>query len=268
MLRGAACAGGTVAYFNPGGTRKVYCYNYLSKRWTELSGYLLMNKFALVIISGLLTSVGGTDSNKLFTFNGVKWVEKYPPMSTKRIWPAAVCSGHSLVVAGGQDEQYESLPTVEVMVTNTLQWFTAASLPRGIHRAIMTTCGDDLYLLGDESTHVYSCSLQSLLQSYQTSGKASASQKTGVWNRITDLSVSHSTAITLCGQLISVGGREDKKEIDSVYCYNPATSEWKIIGTIPASQYWPLVTTLPGDKLIVVNDEKAVTIAIANAIAS
>ena len=281
MVRGAACAIGNMAYFNTiAATNKVYCYNCLSKQWTELSSDLLTYNSALVVISDLLTTVGGYNSNKLFTFDGKEWVEKYPPMPTKRHSPAAVCSGHSLVVVGGHNEQYQSIPTVEVMDTSTLQWFTAASLPKGMYRASMTMCGDDLYLLGDESTHVYSCSLQSLLQSCQVPGKASAShqtsiwnritrrvstsQETNVWNRITDLPVFNSTAITLCGQLVSVGGSEDKKEVDSVYCYNPATSKWKIIGTIPLSMSRPLVTTLPGDKMIVVYG--AGDIAIASAI--
>lgn len=132
----------------------------------------------------------------------------------------------------------------------------------------MTKCDDDLYLLGDKSTHVYSCSLQSLLQSCQAPGKAYASQQTGVWNRITDLPVCQSTAVTLCGQLVSVSGEKDKKNVDSVYCYNPATSEWKNIGTIPSGQSCPLVTALPGDKMIVVYGKKDITIAIASAIES
>ena len=268
MQRGAACAGETVAYFNTVGVNNVYCYNCLSKQWTELPKPSVYSRIALVIISDLLTSIGGTNSNKLFTFNGEKWVEKYPPMPTKRRYPAAVCSGHSLVVAGGRDEQHQSLPTVEVMDTSTLQWFTAASLPRGIHEASLTTCGDDLYLLRDASAHVYSCSLQSLLRSCQAPGKASASQQTSIWNRIADLPVSKSTAITLCGQLVSVGGEKNKEAVDSVYCYNPATSEWKIIGTIPSYQSRPLVTTLPGDKMIVVYGMMDITIAVASAIAS
>jgi hypothetical protein len=273
MLRGAACAGGTVAYFNTAGTSNIYCYDYLSKQWTELPAHPgdFMGKFALVVVSDLLTSIGGTNSNKLFTFNGKKWVEKYPPMSTKRSWPAAVCSGHSLVVAGGENERDQSIPTVEVMDTSTLQWSIAASLPRGVYYASMTTCGDDLYLLGDESTHVYSCSLQSLLQSRQAPGKVSVSQQSNVWSRITDLPVLRSTAVTLSGQLISVGGRTDdrhSKAVDSVYCYNPATSTWKIIETIPLSKSLPLVTTLPGDKMIMVYGNQHITIAVASAVVS
>ena len=195
-------------------------------------------------------------------------MEKYPPMTTKRDNPAAVCSGHSLVVAGGCDKQHQHLTTVEVMDTSTLQWFTAASLLSGISWASMTTCGDDLYLLGDGSTHVYSCSLQALLQSCQAPGKASASPQTSIWNRITDLPVSRSTAVTLCRQLVCVGGIKDEIAVDSVYCYNPVTSSWKLIGSIPSSKSCLLVTTLPGDKLILVYGWCDITIAVASAIVS
>lgn len=82
------------------------------------------------------------------------------------------------------------------------------------------------------------------------------------------LCVSPQLLYTLCGQLVSVSGEKDKKNVDSVYCYNPATSEWKNIGTIPSGQSCPLVTALPGDKMIVVYGKKDITIAIASAIES
>ena len=279
MLRGAACSIGTMAYFTTGGTHCIYCYDYTSKKWTKLPVRFVVAHFTFVVVNDLLTSVGGRNSSKLFTLSEGKWVEKFPPMTTKRENPAAVCTGHSLVVAGGQDEHNQNLPTVEVMDTNTLQWFTAASLPLGVYRASMTACGDDLYLLGDETTRVYSCSLQALLQSCEAPGKASTSQLTSlwnkfpgkdscVWNRITDLPVSCSTAVTLCGQLVSVGGKNDGKEVDSVYCYDPATSAWKTIRKIPVCKSHPLVTTLPGDKLIIIHGHGNITIDVADAVVS
>ena len=167
MLRGAVCAIRTTAFFNPSAIKHIYCYDYCSKQWSKLPDCPTVF-FALVIINDLLTTVGGIKSNKLFSFSEGKWfskdkwVEKFPPMPTKREYPAAVCTGHSLVVAGGLDEG-EDLPTVEVMDISTQQWFTAASLPRGIYRASMTGCGDNLYILGDDTTHVYSCFLLSLI---------------------------------------------------------------------------------------------------------
>ena len=254
MIRGAACVIKTMATFNPIGSPFIYCFDYCSKKWSILPQFhMLASYFALVVINDLLTTVGGTNSNKLFSFSKGKWVEKFPPMPTKRQFSAAVCTGHSLVVAGGQDEDERALPTVEVMDIKTLQWFTAARLPRGIHWASMTACGNDLYLLGDDTTNVYSCSLQALLQTCQAPGKASTSQQASVWNRIADLPVKRSTAATLCGQLVSVGGNDEKGvQVNSVYCYDPATTTWKITGQIPACRSYPLITTLAEDKLIIV----------------
>ena len=144
-------------------------------------------------------------------------------MSTNRQDPAAVCTGHYLVVAGGHDG-YEALASVELLDTNLQRWSTAAaSLPRGIYEASMTVCGDMLYLLGDGTTEVHCCSLQTLLQleAYQVQapedvpathrdtlwtkvknlmqpGSAPHSQ---LWIRLEDLPVRWSTAITVFDQL-------------------------------------------------------------------
>ena len=74
-----------------------------------------------------------------------------------------------------------------------------------------------------------------------------------------------STAATLCGQLVSVGGKDDKEiAVNTVYCYDPG-STWKIIGQIPICKSLPLVTTLPEDKLIIVHGGREdVTIDIAS----
>ena len=89
--------------------------------------------------------------------------------------------------------------------------------------------------------------------------KASSSQQTNVWNRIKDLPVSHSAAVTLCDQLVSVSDiatcRHDNGRVDSVYCYDvPVTSTWRTIVLILSCQAIALVTALylHEDKLIIV----------------
>ena len=156
MIRGAACAVGNVAYFNPGSTSSVYFYDYETKRQGELP-QCPTSQFALIVINGQLMTVGGTNSNKLFGFSKAQWKETFPPMSINREYPAAVCIGHYVVVAGGHNG-HEVLASVEVMDTNTRQWCTAASLPRGVYRASMTAHGDMLYLLGDKTSEVHYCS--------------------------------------------------------------------------------------------------------------
>ena len=94
-------------------------------------------------------------------------------MSIKRWVTASVCSGRSLVVAGGLGEGGKNLSTVEVMDTENLQWSTASSLPHPLSEASATLCGDQLYLLGgfdqspERSKSVFTSSLAGLLQSCQ-----------------------------------------------------------------------------------------------------
>jgi len=113
---------------------------------------------SLAVVNGLLTAIGGEGqqwlsgfTNQLFSLIGEKkWVEHFPPMPTMRRSTAAVCSGKSLVVAGGEKEvpldSVTKLKTVEVMDTETLQWSTASSLPFPLAYASATICQNHSYL--------------------------------------------------------------------------------------------------------------------------
>ena len=69
-------------------------------------------------------------------------------MPTKRKWTTSLCTGTTLIVAGGVGESGRTLLTVEVMDTETHQWSTASDLPQPMYYASATVCGDQLYMLG------------------------------------------------------------------------------------------------------------------------
>ena len=76
--------------------------------------------FSLAVVNSLLTAIGGMTpnyevTNSLLSLTDNKWTKQFPPMPTKHWLTAAVCSGMSLVVAGGLGEGYKYLSTVEVM---------------------------------------------------------------------------------------------------------------------------------------------------------
>ena len=95
------------------------------------------DRFTLTVINGLVTAVGGRQSNKytntllsLMEEGGEKkWVEYFERMPTKRSYTAVVCGKKALVVAGGEGKKDAVRTTVEVMNTDTQQWSTASSLP-------------------------------------------------------------------------------------------------------------------------------------------
>ena len=260
MWRGAATSVDMLAFFNPGLTGIVYIYDSTTNDWSELP-HCLNCGFTLVSIDNLVTAVGGntdlyTPGNALLSFSQGRWEEKYPPMPTKRSFPAAVCTARVLVVAGGCGEDYQALTAVEVMDTSTLQWSATASLSVGISSASMTACGDSIYLLGDGSNHVYSCSLKELYRYIDECTKTAAKmslQQLCVWKRNADLPVSRSTAVTLCGQVVSVGGYDESGEVDTVYCYDPVADCWVKVGQLLSAKGLPLATILPGGKLTVVH---------------
>ena len=127
MYGEAAAVNGSVAYFLPGDLEEhtVLKYDCAKKNWSELPRCPNCD-FSLAVVNNLLTIIGGNtpdneSTSSLLSLTDEKWTEQFPPMPTKRWCTAVVCSGRSLVVAGGLGEGYENLSTVEVMDMEILQ---------------------------------------------------------------------------------------------------------------------------------------------------
>ena len=228
------------AYFRVYDSRdKVYAYHVSSSSWS-LTPDVPYIGFALAAIDGLLTTVGGYDlknTNKLLSLTGEgrarRWIEKFPPMPTERYSVSALCTRTTLIAAGGRGHG-GVLKKVEVLNTETRQWHTAANLPQPLIIASITLCGDLVYLLGGynkervATNSVYSCSLTSLSSTGSNSlGRrlVGRSSKASPWNRVADLPVKCSTAVSLHGRLLAIGGKDSKgKPTTAVHMYQPNTS--------------------------------------------
>ena len=254
----------------------IYTYHIPSSNWSTIPDCPGSGRFAIAYIDGVLTIVGGFDydykhTNKLFSLTGEgsgrKWIEKFPPMPTKRCCVAALCTGTALIVAGGYDDNGKTLKTVQVLNTDTQQWHTAPDLPEPLARSSLILCGDLVYLLGGvnkllygETKSVYSCILNSLLLS---AGSASLggrlvstlarSNRGSIWNRVADLPITLSTGVTLHDQLLAIGGRDsDNKPTTAVHVYQPTTNSWKVISRMTTPRYCCLAAVLPDNQLMVV----------------
>ena len=175
MVKPSSAVDGNMAYFNTSQSNGVHSYDSEEQMWSPIPQTPQRN-CSLAVVSGLLTAIGGSGmlgtnaTNQLLSLTGAgKWVEHFPPMPTKCYGTAAVCSGKSLVVAGGCGGDHNALHTVEVMETETLQWSTASSLPFVLRYASATICQDCIYLLGyymsNEPRSVLACSMTDLQQS-------------------------------------------------------------------------------------------------------
>ena len=259
---------GSVAYFRPINSKSVFAYNSTNNKWSKLPKCPNFG-FSLAMVNNLLTAIGGETSNRevtnsLLSLTDNKWTKQFPPMPTKRYVTVVVCSGRSLIVAGGAGKGYKKLSTVEVMDTATLQWSTASSLPQPFYTASVTLCGDQVYMLGGfdqndkQSKSVFTCSLAALLQSYQSQSLGAQlmtefSSGPKVWHQLADTPVTLSTCASLHGRLLAVGGTDsDGKKTTVIHMYNTTTNFWEVIShmTTPRSQC--LVAVLPHNQLMVV----------------
>ena len=281
MIRGSATLNGTIAYFNSSTSKTIYGYDTVSGFWFSLPG-CPQQCFALVVLQDTLTAVGGfrslTATNKLQSLvekspNGkgsATWTDsKYPAMPTTRGRVAAVSTEDFLVVAGGQMAVVSQiggvLRRVEIMDINTLQWFSASSLPYELTEPSMTLCGNKLYVMGgwandDRTKSVMTCDFSALLESRSRRPASPASPssrlETSVWNEVADIPCYASTALTVNGDiLLGLGGcDEEESPSDAIYWYNPKTNSWSCVGRLQKKRFRALATLLPGDnkKLMVI----------------
>ena len=269
MCRGSAAADSNMAYFNGYGSTTVHSYDSDTREWGRLPDAPHSNS-TLVVVHQVLTMVGGeisgaaTDSLLSLMGEGrdIKWLPNLPAMPTKRFWTAVVCSGHSLIVAGGQKDGHKVLSTVEVLDTDTQQWSIASSLTHPFTHATISICGERLYMLGGHNQafsmkrSVLSCSVPELLQSCQPqalAGKlrtASAKQST-IWRRIADAPHCSPSCAILCGQLVAVGGGEAFKNTSAITGYNETTDSWEAMGDMPTARCLALVAILNGKMMVV-----------------
>ena len=265
---------GGVAYFQPWGSKSIFAYNSSNNKWSELPK-CPNSGFSLATVKSLLTAIGGETSNhevtnSLLSLTDNKWTKQFPPMPTKRWLTAVVCSGKSLVVAGGTGKRDKDLSTVEVMDTETLQWSIASSIPHTLLQASVTLCGDQVHMLGGfvqsgkQSKSVFTCSLAALLQSCQPQSlvaqlkSLSLGRGSEVWHQLADTPFTLSTCVSLHGRLLAVGGVYFGNEPKTaIHMYNTTTHSWEVISHMATPRCRCLVAVLPHNELMVVGGNSA-----------
>ena len=205
----------------------------------------------LAIIDSELTTVGGMDragrrTNRLFTLRQGKWVEVYPPMNTAHSSPAVVSTsdGDYLIAIGGYDGDGKTA-TVELFQVKSKRWCTLTDLPRPLPLPSATICGDQLHVIGHDDNG-YSCSLQSL----PSNDRPIASPLTLSWKPVPPLPVTASTAATLCGQLVLIGGRQRGSTVNSIH--QLVEGQWVEIGSMTSGRWLCLAVSPSPDRILIV----------------
>ena len=252
MSRGSATTDHQFAYFTPRGINTVYSYQWSTEKWKQLPSCPYHNS-ALVIIDGSLTAVGGWDrlprTSKLVTLRQRQWVEKYPPMNTARSSPAVVSTSdgdYILVIGGNVGVRWTT--TVELFHVSSRRWYELTDLPQPLTRPSATICGHQLDVIsGDDDG--YSCSLQALPSSDQPITSQSIRHLIS-WTSLPRLPVTYSTATTLCGQLVIIGGWKDWLPVNSIH--QLVSGEWMEIGLMSRCRNMCLVVNPSPEKMMIV----------------
>ena len=255
MRRGSATTDGQFAYFSPDGSTSVYQYEWRGEKWEEFRSCKYRDS-GLVIFDGKLTAVGGYSgshqTNKLLTLRERKWVEEYPPMNTVRSSPAVVSTsdGEFLIVIGGYVGGGWGggwTATVELFQVKSRRWYNLTDLPQPLPNPSATICGDQLNVIG-HGADGYLCSLQAL----PSSDQPITSLLTLSWEHLPLLPATDSTAATLWGQLVLIGGwRRDGSIVDSIH--QLVDGQWVEIGFMATGRERCLVVSPSPDKIIIVD---------------
>ena len=143
--------------------------------------------------------------------------------------------------------------TVELFQVKSRRWYKLTDLPQPLILPSATIiCGDQLNVIGRDANG-YSCSLQAL----PSSDQPITSPLTLSWKPFPPLPVRYSTAATLCGQLVVIGGlRQDGSLVNSIH--QLVDGQWVKIGSMATGRYWCLAVSPSPDKIIIVGGEVSV----------
>ena len=247
---------GQLAYFAPAGSTSLYQYEYSTEKWSDLPPCLYHDS-GLAHIDSEITTVGGRDgtyhTNKLFTLQQRKWVKKYPPMKTARSSPAVVSTsdGDYLIVIGGWDDDNWTATVELFQVKNRIWHELIADLPLPLPYPSATLCGDQLNVIGSYG-HYYSCSLQAL----PSSDRPITAPLTLSWKPLPRLPVTESTAATLGGELVIIGGLQDESPVNSIH--QLVDGKWVRIGSMANDRLYCLVASPSPDRIIIVGGYGAI----------
>ena len=258
MYRGSATTDRQFSYFSSYGSTSVYSYEWSVDKWDQVPP-CPCHTSALVIIDGELTAVGGWDgscTNKLFTLQQRRWAEKYPPMNTARSQTAVVSTsdGDNIMVIGGLGGGGGGwTTTVELFQVRSRRWYELTNLPQPLFSPSATICGNQLHVIGGDDGDGYSCSLQGLPSSDQPITSQSISCIV-TWTPLPRLPVEYSTAATLCGQLVIIGGMQGGSYVNSIH--QLVDGQWVEIGSMSSGRLRCLVVSPSPDKMMIVGGWK------------
>ena len=237
----------------------VMVYDIEKDRWSKLPPYDCY-WFGMTSTNGdrHLVLVGGVDiqsdadfrTNKLGMWDKErnKWVYPYPPMPTARSGPTvATFSDRWLIAAGGYNEITGPLTTVEILDVLSCRWYSASPLPINQFKMSSAIVGNMLYLLGG---HAYGLGQQVLcvcLDDLIYQALYQVTTPSSLWKKLPDTPATKSTALSLDGHLLAVGGVYSM----AIHFYQPSSKSWVKIWDLTSNKQECACAVLPSGEVFI-----------------
>ena len=222
--------------------------------WDTLPPYVYI-LFSLAVVNNQLVFVGGWDgkrTNKLGVWDeqSRRWTHPLPPMTTAcNSSSVATHNNRWLVVIGGVGDGGTTLSRVEILDTESRQWYRAAPLPQPCSSASSVIISDMCYLLGGYtkgqlSQKVIRVRMDDLIS--QAVSQPAAPPTPSPWQTIPNTPLIGSTAIAINGALLAIGDRST-----DIYHYHPLSRSWIKAGELPTARSSCTCTVLPSGEVFV-----------------
>lgn len=158
---------------------------------------------------------------------------------------------------GSTDQTGSYLNKVEIMDTNSKQWYESSPLPNQYSEMSSTINGNMWYLSGGFCAQgpnqcVLSVCLDDLIaQAFPQSTRAASKSTQSPWIALPDLPLNYSTVLIYNGALFSVGG----SNTSAIHLYQPSKKNWIRVSNLPTKRWQCACTILPSGEIFVTGGE-------------
>ena len=243
----------------------VMAYDISGGKWAKLPPYSECY-FAMTVINSQLVLIGGgpyagrkSKVLGVWSAGSKKWTHPYPDMLTACYRCSAAVYNEWLVVAGGWGAGSVRLSSVQVMNTDTKQWYTAPPTPVPWTEMKTAVVGDVCYFMGGfvsgtATSKVYGVSLPALISQLNSEKKS-----VQLWKE-SELRYAYSAPLTINGSLFAVGGHDEaSKPVSAIHVYQPDAEKWANVRDLPTPRHLCTCTMISDVKLLVAGGKPAGT---------
>ena len=238
----------------------VMVYSLQTGTWRSLPPYE-SRWFGMAVVNNQLVLVGGeskstrrvTNVLSLWDERSQTWTHPFPVMPTARCSLSVISYQKWLVTAGGEDERGYS-NKVELLDTLSGQWYEGSPLPKVCSDMSSAISGNMWYPSGgltsiaESNKHVFSVCLDVLISQAVSQSAGTTSPPTpSPWQTLTELPVTHSTALITRGSLLTFGGGYSS----AIHLYQPSRKSWVKVVDLPTQRRTCACIVLPSGEMFV-----------------